>query len=228
MADRTPLKIADHNDIAADDPFAELTRIMGFDPRQPVRQPAGERAAPANQVADEADFDIDLEKELMGEFDDVGESAPVAQQPHLYRIAQEPAYEAASTPANDDELTASFEQDFVFDDAADLADFATAQISEPKFAPEPELGPEPEVALDDDFDKAVAGSFDALRFEDEPAIDQEMAASLDQDFQLDDYQAADARQHAVEAVQSASETAFEADFDNAVQLSLEEDRKSVV
>ncbi|MGX8013549.1 SPOR domain-containing protein [Mesorhizobium sp. ORM8.1] len=228
MADRTPLKIADHNDIAADDPFAELTRIMGFDPRQPVRQPAGERAAPANQVADEADFDIDLEKELMGELDAVEDSAPVAQQPHLYRIAQEPAYEAASTPANDDELTASFEQDFVFDDAADHADFATARFSEPKvfepkFAAEPEIAPEPEVAFDDDFDKAVAGSFDASRFEDEPAIDQEMAASLDQDFQFDHHEAADVHQQAVEAVQSASETAFDADFDNAVQMSLEDE-----
>ncbi|MGT2465847.1 hypothetical protein ACVOMV_13000 [Mesorhizobium atlanticum] len=69
MADRTPLKVADHNDIADDDPFAELTRIMGFDPRQPVRQtaPAAEKAMPASAGAD--DFDIDLEKELMGEFD---------------------------------------------------------------------------------------------------------------------------------------------------------------
>ncbi|MBW8910035.1 MAG: SPOR domain-containing protein, partial [Mesorhizobium sp.] len=235
MADRTPLKVTDHNDIAADDPFAELTRIMGFDPRQPVRQPAGERAAPANKVADEADFDIDLEKELMGEFDAVEDSAPAAQQPPLYRIGQEPAYEVASTPANDDELTASFEQDFVFDDAADHADFAISRepeaevASEPQFAsaqqfdPEPDFTVEPEAAFDDDFDKAVAGSLAVSPLEDDLPIDEEMAASLDQDFLLDHHETADVHQHAVEAVQSASETAFEADFDKAAQMSLEDE-----
>ena len=230
MADRTPLKVADPNDIAADDPFAELTRIMGFDPRQPVRQPAVERAAPANQPADEADFDIDLEKELMGELDTVEESEPAAQQAQFYPIARQPAYEPASPPANDDEFTASFEQDFVFDDAADHADFAPARALAPEVAPEVEAAAEQEVAFDDDFEKAVAGTFDTLRFEDELPIDREMAASLDQDFQFDHHEAADVRheaadvhQDAVEAVQSASETGFDADFDNPVQISLEDE-----
>ncbi|MBZ9817897.1 SPOR domain-containing protein [Mesorhizobium sp. CA4] len=246
MADRTPLKVADHNDIADDDPFAELTRIMGFDPRQPVRQPApaAEKAMPAVEADD---FDIDLEKELMGEFDSVEESAPVAQQAALHQIGNEPAFEAASAAANDDELTASFEQDFVFDDAADYADFAVARAPEPDFAPdlqvapepevasaahfapEPQAAPEPEVAFDDDFNKAVASSLDVSALEDELPIDQEMAASLDQDFQLDHHQPAnypepaDARQDTVEALQAASEEAFDADFDNAVQMSLEDE-----
>ncbi|BCM20109.1 SPOR domain-containing protein [Mesorhizobium sp. J8] len=257
MADRTPLKVADHNDIADDDPFAELTRIMGFDPRQPVRQaaPAVEKAMPANQAPAADDFDIDLEKELMGEFDSVEESAPVTQQAALHQISHVPAFEAASVPANDDEFIASFEQDFVFDDAADHADFAVARApepdfaaephvvsepevaseahfaSEPHFAPEPQEAPEPEAAFDDDFDKAVASALDVSPLEDELPIDQEMAASLDQDFQLDhhepadlDYhQPADARQEAVEAVQAAGEEAFDADFDNAVQMSLEDE-----
>ncbi|MEI9401196.1 SPOR domain-containing protein [Mesorhizobium argentiipisi] len=258
MADRTPLKVADHNDIADDDPFAELTRIMGFDPRQPVRQPAPavEKAMPAVEADD---FDIDLEKELMGEFDSVEESAPVAQQAALHQISNERAFEPASAVANDDELTASFEQDFVFDDAADYADFAVARAPVPDFAPEPHVvpepevasaahfapeprfapephvapepqaAPEPEVAFDDDFDKAVASSLDVSALEDELPIDQEMAASLDQDFQLDHHQAAnyhepaDARQDAIEALQAASEEAFDADFDNAVQMSLEDE-----
>ncbi|MBZ9846413.1 SPOR domain-containing protein [Mesorhizobium sp. CA14] len=254
MADRTPLKVADHNDIADDDPFAELTRIMGFDPRQPVRQPvpAVEKAMPANQAVEADDFDIDLEKELMGEFDSVEESAPVAQQAALHQIGNEPTFEAASAAANDDELTASFEQDFVFDDAADYADFAVARAPEPDFAPELHVAPEPEVAsaahftpephvapepeapepevgFDDDFDKAVASSLDVSALEDELPIDQEMAASLDQDFQLDHHryanhhEPADARQDAVEALQAASEEAFDADFDNAVQMSLEDE-----
>ncbi|CDX58686.1 Sporulation domain-containing protein [Mesorhizobium plurifarium] len=256
MADRTPLKVADHNDIADDDPFAELTRIMGFDPRQPVRQPAPavEKAMPANQAVETDDFDIDLEKELMGEFDSVEESAPVTQQAALRRIGNEPGLEAASAPANDDELTASFEQDFVFDDAADHADFAVARAPEPDFAAEPHVAPEPdvaaeahfasesqaapepEVAFDDDFDKAVASSLDVSPLDtsplgDEFPIDQEMAASLDQDFQPDHHESAnldyeepaDTRQDAVEAVQAASEEAFDADFDNAVQMSLEDE-----
>ncbi|TGQ17355.1 MULTISPECIES: SPOR domain-containing protein [unclassified Mesorhizobium] len=248
MADRTPLKAADHNNIADDDPFAELTRIMGFDPRQPVRQPApaAEKTMPANQAPAADDFDIDLEKELMGEFDSVEESAPVAQQAAIHQISREPAFEAASTAANDDELTASFEQDFVFDDAADHADFAVAPAPEPqfvpepqvaaepeaapeahfaseRFAPEPQAAPEPEVAFDDDFDKAVASSLDISPVEDELPIDHEMAASLDQDFRLDHHEPADARQDAVEAMQAASEEAFDADFDSAVQISLEDE-----
>jgi hypothetical protein len=62
MADRTQLRIADRDDIAADDPFAELTRIMGFDPRVPVKPDNEPRF---EDVADD-DFTIDLEKELMG------------------------------------------------------------------------------------------------------------------------------------------------------------------
>lgn len=245
MADRTPLKVADHNDIADDDPFAELTRIMGFDPRQPVKQPApaAEKVMPAYQAVEEGDFDIDLEKELMGEFNSVEESAPVAQQTAVHQRGNEPTFEAASA-ANDDELTASFEQDFVFDDAADHADFAVARAPEPDFAPAAhvapapkaapvqEVAPEPEVAFDDDFDKAFSGSLDVSPFEDDLPIDQEMAASLDQDFRLDHHEpanldhhqeAADARQGAVEAVQAVSEGAFDADFDNAVQMSLEDE-----
>ena len=47
MADKNQLKVADQVDLADDDPFAELTRIMGFDPRQPARQPAQEKRAAA-------------------------------------------------------------------------------------------------------------------------------------------------------------------------------------
>ncbi len=64
-----------------DDPFAELTRIMGFDPRVPFRnsQPAAAQSQPSlqavpQQVAapnvdlsdDDLDLSIDLERELMG------------------------------------------------------------------------------------------------------------------------------------------------------------------
>ena len=52
MADRNQLKVADRQGIADDDPFAELTRIMGFDPRQPVAR----KEAPDPVMGD--DFDI--------------------------------------------------------------------------------------------------------------------------------------------------------------------------
>ncbi|AZO29820.1 SPOR domain-containing protein [Mesorhizobium sp. M1B.F.Ca.ET.045.04.1.1] len=230
MADRTQLKVAANNHIAEDDPFAELTRIMGFDPRQPVRPqtPAAAKAAPANQAAEEGDFDIDLEKELMGEFDVAEESAPVVQQ----TARHEPAYGAANAALTDDELAASFEQDFVFDDAVDHAHFATPR------APEP--------AADDDFDKAVAGSLEVSPLEDEVSpledevspleddlsVDQEMAASLDEGFRVDHHEP-DAGRGAVAAaepaavepavVEPAAEAAFDADFDSAVQMSLEDE-----
>src|SRR5687768_16967490 len=71
MADKNQLKIADQVDLAEDDPFAELTRIMGFDPRQPAKQARAQEQAPASVelVAEEDDFSLDLEKELLGGFD---------------------------------------------------------------------------------------------------------------------------------------------------------------
>ena len=92
MADKNQLKIADQVDLADDDPFAELTRIMGFDPRQPVRPAAAASAAPVvpeetfHEGAAEDDFSLDLEKELLGNFDLEEEQtapveSPVAEQP---------------------------------------------------------------------------------------------------------------------------------------------------
>ena len=205
MADRTQLRAADHNDIADDDPFAELTRIMGFDPRQPVKPqaPAAPKAAPADQLAEEGDFDIDLEKELMGEF---GADEGAAQR-------QEPAFESVAARMND-ELAASLEQDFVFDDPAD------------HFAPVAEVAaPQVEAAFGDDFDQAVASSLeDVSPLDDDLPMDAELAASLDQEFQLDDHPMADTAEHgAAEHAAPAVEAAFDDDLDNAVSLSLEDE-----
>lgn len=41
MAERNHLKIASQNDIADDDPFAELTKIMGFDPTRAFQAAGG-------------------------------------------------------------------------------------------------------------------------------------------------------------------------------------------
>src|SRR5262249_58202401 len=95
MAENNQPNVANPIDIDEDDPFAELTRIMGFDPRVPLSQqreavaaegarsavvtPILAKAAAAPQPAAHDDFGIDLERELLGglaEFELPGE--PVA------------------------------------------------------------------------------------------------------------------------------------------------------
>lgn len=62
------------SDLPAADPFAELTRIMGFDPRKADGGVKNAAQAPAVE-----EFKIDLEEELMREFDDEGSvDEPVA------------------------------------------------------------------------------------------------------------------------------------------------------
>ncbi|RUV67094.1 SPOR domain-containing protein, partial [Mesorhizobium sp. M5C.F.Cr.IN.023.01.1.1] len=219
MADRTQLRAAAQNDIADDDPFAELTRIMGFDPRQPVRPQAQPKAAPASQPADEGDFDIDLEKELMGEFgaDDNDGATEI----------REPAFEATDVA---DELAASLEQDFLLDDdAADepahavAADDARSGVAEAS-------APAVEAAFDDDFDDALASSLeDVSPFEDDLAVNNklgndELAASLDEDLLVDDEaDVAEQNTAAIDASAPAAEPAFDDEFDNAVASSHEDE-----
>ncbi len=50
MADKANLKNSDQPFLSDDDPFAELTRIMGFDPRQPVKPVAAEPPAKPEEV----------------------------------------------------------------------------------------------------------------------------------------------------------------------------------
>jgi hypothetical protein len=217
MADRTQLRVADNNDIADDDPFAELTRIMGFDPRQPVKP----QAPAVEQAADESDFDIDLEKELMGELgDDVASMEASQPAPELYQPAaenREPAFEAAD-PAIDDAFAASREHDFVFDDAADLdfgaAPQALARAAKPAFD---------EAAFDDDFDTAVASSLaDVSPLDDDLPMEDELAASLEQGLLLEDDATNDVA-HVAEVAAPADDVSFDDDFDNAVSLSLEDE-----
>ena len=124
MADRTQRRIAGHEDIATDDPFAELTRIMGFDPREPVAPRAESRLvavepAAGDDIAD--DFDIDLEKELMGEFGTFDE-------PPAHAATTEAAA-ARRDGAMEDDMAAALEQDFSFDE--DFAVDAGHTLDEP-------------------------------------------------------------------------------------------------
>ncbi len=109
--------------IADDDPFAELTRIMGFDPREPARTaaPAAMAPTPTRQAepvlvpplapAVEPDFSIDLERELMGEFggnDVYALDEPIAAS----AVLPEPRAEiAVAAPLVSDEIAASDKPD---------------------------------------------------------------------------------------------------------------------
>jgi SPOR domain len=83
MADNTNLGSAG-NPAIDDDPFAELTRIMGFDPREPVKPAAAASPLAMSRITaiepepiqvPVPDLAIDLERELMGDFLDDEESA---------------------------------------------------------------------------------------------------------------------------------------------------------
>lgn len=121
MAERHQLKIADRHGIAEDDPFAELTRIMGFDPREPARPQAAAPQQPEQEAS--ADFDIDLEKELMGEFSAYEEPAQAEPEQVAQRQpAQQPAQDHGVLDADmDDAVAASVEHDFfAVDDSAEV------------------------------------------------------------------------------------------------------------
>lgn len=161
MAERHQLKIADRHDIAEDDPFAELTRIMGFDPREPVKS-----QEPTPETAQHDDFAIDLEKELLGEFAEYNTPASAsppasdaaeASDPHatdMRQPARHPGEEHAPAEAyaSPDVEALDFEADLSagFDNAfADLNDADTLYSEEPapdSLAFEPEVRPEPPVS----------------------------------------------------------------------------------
>ncbi len=160
MADRNQLKKAVPSNQINDDPFAELTRIMGFDPRVPVSrgQPAAVEKLAA-VAAEQNDFSIDLEKELMGEFADLDEDVEVRAQVAARPLPQpEMAKEENAPGEHEDTLTEDF--DFVFD--ADLA----AKEHDPGV-----------IAA---ADKALADELEAA-FATEPAFDESVAAEMPAD-----------------------------------------------
>src|SRR5690606_5619332 len=143
MAERHQLKIADRHDIAEDDPFAELTRIMGFGPREPAKS-----QEPTPENAQHDDFAIDLEKELLGEFAEYNTPASAsppasdaaeASDPHatdMRQLARHPGEEHAPAEAyaSPDVEALDFEADLSagFDNAfADLNDADTLYSEEP-------------------------------------------------------------------------------------------------
>ncbi|MGE0499585.1 MAG: SPOR domain-containing protein [Rhizobiaceae bacterium] len=139
MADSNQLKRIDPIDFGQDDPFAELTKIMGFDPRQPARpqdvakteapsparvveakapaKPEFATRAPEPQVEVADDFAIDLERELLGDFD--YDSEPAQSMPPVTIPAA--AVSRAAVPASVAETEATGAAELDFDFGEDLA-----------------------------------------------------------------------------------------------------------
>jgi len=196
MADKNQLK-ASQIDFADDDPFAELTRIMGFDPREPVRkpdaapavqpaapQPATHQQAPASyaQQPEEEDFSLDLEKELLGGLDFDDEPAQPVQQAM-------PEFESEEL-----HLPPATEPDFDFADDFDAA-MASETFDAPVAAHESRFEDELEAAapvvapapVEDDFDLGLSdddmhslGDFDVApaAHHDDSNIDLDLDAAL--------------------------------------------------
>ena len=171
MVERNQLKIADRNEVAEDDPFAELTRIMGFDPREPVTRSQAQSVV--HEPVFEDDFGVDLEKELLGDFSPSDELAAVPQP--AYTPAQ-PAYApaqrayapvAAPQPAYQPEPEA----------AAD--DFAAVEFDalEQALQPEPAYASHEEPRFDEDIEAALADE-QPYAPHDEPRFDADIEAAL--------------------------------------------------
>lgn len=178
MADKNQLKIANQIDFSDDDPFAELTRIMGFDPRQPATraQPApapaaavnpapAPSAAPVEQdaVLGDDDFSLDLEKELFGSFDleDDVEAQSHAPTPVEDIPPQAPSGRGTGASADDFDFAIDFEAAMGVADVSGpaatqtppAADLDSAESDAPAFAsPESHAAAAPQ----DDFDFALS------------------------------------------------------------------------
>ncbi len=201
MAERTQLRIADRDAIAEDDPFAELTRIMGFDPRVPAGRQ--EQTAPQADAAD--DFAIDLEKELMGEFgasdepegnapEGSAENQPEAAFPQAVSADLPPVADEDADPAArfDEDIAAALDSDFEFEEgpaAQTEPEFAEPEFIEPEFI-EPEFGEQPPVAEADEPRTGEAGL--ELRSDDGAESDGDFAAFGEIDFDLTEAGAEDA------------------------------------
>ncbi len=132
MADRTQLKVAENDQLSSDDPFAELTRIMGFDPRESGRSQSEAEQVSAEVLGD--DFGIDLEKELLGAFslDEAGDQADASHQfetvPHVE--AQEAAHVAyaPTSPVQEQDAYAYSVEETQYDFAEPEPRFEPAEV----------------------------------------------------------------------------------------------------
>ena len=239
MADANQLKRIEPIDYGEDDPFAELTRIMGFDPRVPVRptaaneprQAAVQPAPPVAQampVHDEVDFDIDLERELLGGLS-LDDEPQALVAPSSWRAT-------APQPAAD--LEVEFDEAFAMDvgdleldldmvEAAndDLA-FEAARAAAPVSAQVMEDQPMAADRRNDEYaripprDEALKAAPVAPAAEEDPDFGFDLAmAQVDMDFDASPAVAADAVDEARAVDQELDLALFDEDaFEEALEL----------
>ncbi len=182
MADTNNVRRDDYTDFSENDPFAELTRIMGHDPRAPEPQAAAPAPTPAMD-----DFEIDLEKELAGDFDfsDFDEQAPAADWREESPAAAYP-YDEAETgnEVSVASLDADFEDFFAEPAVEEAAPAATYAAPEAAFqTPEAPEAPEAyddapaafEDGLDDALERELLGEGEGEGYKVEPAPESEWA-----------------------------------------------------
>ena len=141
---------AERPEFSEDDPFAELTRIMGHDPRQQERAP------------DQVDESYELESELLGSLDlseqDDYETDFRKPEASSYEPAQAWAAEPAPSYGEEPSMAESHPADLhdvqstSADDELDFSDFDAelASTVDRRLEDEPAIDPETEV-LDDDY-----------------------------------------------------------------------------
>jgi hypothetical protein len=197
-----------------DDPFAELTRIMGFDPRIPVqaeRAAAKQGSAARSDPEEDIDFAIDLEQELMGALAEP-EPMQAANEQHAYAspfdapqpVEYEPekgqatqhasAYRSAEDePAYQQSLDEEAYEPASDEQAYDSSDYRAHDYTqpEPSYAPTVEQGFD---AVDEEDDRSEyalqhtgyeAAEAPAVQAYAQPAEDLDHAEDLNHDEDLD-------------------------------------------
>ncbi|KQZ12440.1 hypothetical protein ASD50_11860 [Mesorhizobium sp. Root552] len=180
------MRTTGRDEISEDDPFAELTRIMGFDPRVPVNQ---QNASAQADGAD--DFAIDLEKELMGEF---GEADEAVASAHIDSADPRYGTDGGAEAAADDDAAAVLDQDFEFDDDlvlddAELSGEAVPASEQVRATVDDEDAGSFELQSDnrvyDDEADEVSGDFDRVDFELTEAGEVPSSGASADDFEAD-------------------------------------------
>ena len=224
MADSNQTRRDDFDGITDNDPFAELTRIMGLDPRpsgaaghhEPAVPASGDAAtAPAAaQDSFEDDFAFDLERELTGDFGGESVEAPEASSLDSERWnawrqeeepAPEPAYrdewaepEAHASPAY--EAVAPHEPEVAIEPVADIElDFAPDDFSDLDLAaslPDSAYA-EPEAV--------VAQAYEPVSHDEPRLAAEELPAEFDVEFAQDDFSDLDLAASLPETVDAAPE-----------------------
>jgi len=208
MADKTSNGASGRSDL---DPFAELTRIMGFDPRVPVE--AGQSSLPSQpkQVSQpiqatppvavepepaEEDFSIDLEQELLGALDDdkpAVEAAvePVPAVPQVIETAAEPVAEASAPDLDlqdiEDEISkhvdAFIAADRVEEPVAEAVEEIDQAVSAAPVADEPaEIEAEPAFDAEPEIVLEAGSDDHAVEETDEPTEELDLDRSLEEAF----------------------------------------------